>query len=146
AYGTLPEPMSADAAERARQAAANARTFLEQCGGTTTGMLNFAEKTRSSYAELGKKTDLSLEEFEKAFDAEKTKQAGNPVFNAFFPALVKVRKAKARYDVRRALLSAALAVQVEGREALKDHPDPVIGGSFDYAPFDGGFELRSKLK
>jgi len=27
---------------------------------------------------------------------------------------------------------------------LKTHPDPVIGGPFEYVPFAGGFELRSK--
>jgi hypothetical protein len=36
-------------------------------------------------------------------------------------------------------------VQVEGRDALKQHPDPVVGGLFDYLPLEGGFELRSKL-
>jgi hypothetical protein len=47
-------------------------------------------------------------------------------------------------EVRRALLSAALAVQLEGRAALKNHPDPVVGGLFEYTTFPGGFELRSK--
>jgi hypothetical protein len=46
--------------------------------------------------------------------------------------------------VRRSLLSAALAVQLDGRAALKNHTDPVIGGSFDCVAFEGGFELRSK--
>jgi hypothetical protein len=41
---------------------------------------------------------------------------------------------------------AALAVQLHGRDALKDHPDPVAGGPFEYAAFEGGFELRSRLK
>ena len=72
--------------------------------------------------------------------------AGNPVFKLFFPALVNMRRAQARMDVRRALLLAAFAVQLDGRDTLKDHPDPVLGGSFEYVPFDGGFELRSKLK
>jgi hypothetical protein len=48
-------------------------------------------------------------------------------------------------DVRRALLSAALTVRQEGPDALKNQADPVLGGPFDYVPFDGGFELRSKL-
>jgi hypothetical protein len=51
-----------------------------------------------------------------------------------------------RADVRRALLAAAIAVQLEGRDALKNHPDPVGGGAFEYVAFEGGFELHSKLK
>jgi hypothetical protein len=46
--------------------------------------------------------------------------------------------------VGRSLLSAAVAVQLDGRAALKNHTDPVIGGSFDCVGFEGGFELRSK--
>jgi hypothetical protein len=56
----------------------------------------------------------------------------------------KVRLAHARIAVRRALLAAALAVRLDGRDALKDHPDPVIGGPFEYVASEGGFELRSK--
>jgi len=29
---------------------------------------------------------------------------------------------------------------------LKKHPDPIAGEPFEYAGFDGGFELRSKWK
>ena len=68
------------------------------------------------------------------------------MFKVFFPAIVNVRRAQSRMEVRRALLSAALAVWQDGPDALKHIPDPVLGGSFDYAPFDGGFELSSKLK
>jgi hypothetical protein len=49
-------------------------------------------------------------------------------------------------DIRRALLAAALDVQLDGRDALKNHADPVVGGLFEYAPFEGGFDLRSKWK
>jgi hypothetical protein len=41
---------------------------------------------------------------------------------------------------------AAIAVQLEGGDALKNHPDPVVGGPFEYAPFAGGFELHSNFK
>jgi hypothetical protein len=73
-------------------------------------------------------------------------QAGNPVFKqlaSFFP---KMRWITARAEVRRALLSAALAVQLDGPDALKSHPDPVVGGPFQYAAFKGGFELRSRFQ
>jgi hypothetical protein len=127
-------------------AAKEVRAFLEACGGTADGVLRFAEETRSSYALMAKKLELPLDQFDKEYERETTKRAGNPVFKVFFPALAKVRRAQARIDIRRAQLSAALAVQQSGRDALKDFPDPVVGGAFEYVPFEGGFELRSKLK
>ena len=45
-----------------------------------------------------------------------------------------------------ALLMTALAVQLDGRDALKDHPDPIVGGTFEYVPIPDGFELRSKFQ
>ena len=87
-----------------------------------------------------------LDQFEKEFEREAAKQAGNPVYKMLFPAVVNVRRAQARIEVRRALLVTALAVQLDGRDALKNHPDPVVGGPFEYVPIAGGFELRSKLK
>jgi hypothetical protein len=56
------------------------------------------------------------------------------------------RQAQARTDVRRALLVAAIDIQLRGRDALKDHLDPVMGIPFEMTPFDGGFELRSTWK
>jgi hypothetical protein len=48
-------------------------------------------------------------------------------------------------EIYQALLSAAFAVQLQGREALASHPDPVVGGPFEYVPLQGGYELRSKF-
>jgi hypothetical protein len=67
------------------------------------------------------------------------------VFKLFFPAVAKVRQSQARAEVRRALLSAAIAVQLDGPAVLRTHPDPVAGGPFEYTNFPGGFELRSKF-
>ncbi|HEV3259691.1 MAG TPA: hypothetical protein VG013_22680 [Gemmataceae bacterium] len=137
---------SLDSEGKGRDPQENARAFLKECGGTADGVLKCAEETRSCYARVTKKLELPLNQFEKEFEREARKQAGNPVFQVFFPAIVNVRRAQARADVRRALLSAALAVQLDGRDALKKHPDPVVGGPFAYVAFEGGFELRSKLK
>jgi hypothetical protein len=134
------------AAKESDDADARARAFLEQCGGTAEGVLKFAEEARPSYERIAKKLDLPPDELDKEFEREVKRQAGNPVFKVFFPAITRARQSQARADVRRALLSAALAVQAEGRDALKNHPDPVAGGPFEYAAFDGGFELRSKWK
>jgi hypothetical protein len=84
-------------------------------------------------------------EFEKEFARETTRQAGNPVFKLFFPAVAKIGQSQARAEVRRALLSAAFAVQLDSPDVLKTHPDPVAGGPFEYTRFAGGFELRSRF-
>jgi hypothetical protein len=122
------------------------RAFLEECGGTAEGVLKVAEETRQCYALTTKKLSLPLDQFEKEWAREESKLAGDPVFKLLFPAVDKVRRAQARIDVRRALLAAALAIRLDGRDALKRRPDPVIGGPFEYVPFEGGFELRSKLE
>ena len=142
----LAEPVAVTLVRRGYRTVEKARAFLQNCGGTAEGVIKFANETLPSYDLIAKKLELPLAEFEKEFERESAKQAGNPVYKAFFPALVKVRQAKARADVRRALLSAALAVQLDGKDALKDHADPVAGGMFDYVAFEGGFELRSKFK
>jgi hypothetical protein len=122
------------------------RAFLEECGGTREGMLRFVQEMRSSYKALAKKMELPPDRFAGELQTEEKRQAGNPVFKALFPAFGRVRWLQARADVRRALLLAAIDVQLRGPQALKDHPDPVAGGSFEYAAFPDGFELRSKLR
>jgi hypothetical protein len=122
------------------------RAFVEKCGGTVEGVLRYSEQTRSSYRAVEKMLELPLDQFDQAFSREAKEQAGNPVFEVFFPAMGNVRRAQARMDVRRALLLAAIAVRRDGRDALKSHPDPVSGAPFEYIPFGGGFELRSTLK
>src|SRR5262249_53060435 len=82
----------------------------------------------------------------KEFEREEKKLAGNPVYQVFAPVLHNVRSRQAQAEVRRALLSAAVAVRLDGRDALERHPDPVAGGPFEYVPFEGGFELRSTWK
>ena len=88
--------------------------------------------------------DLPLDQFEKEQEVAALKLAANPMYKRFVPAIVRCRWLEAQAQVRRSLLSAAVAVQLDGRAALKNHTDPVIGGSFDYVGFEGGFELRSK--
>jgi hypothetical protein len=129
-----------------RDPAEQARALLQACGGTADGLLRRAEEMRPAYAAMAEKLDLPLDRFEVEAGREAKQRAGNALFKLLFPAVSKVRQAQARAEVRRALLRAAFAVQVEGRDALKKHPDPTDGGSFEYAPFEGGFELRSRVK
>jgi hypothetical protein len=123
-----------------------ARAFVEECGGDKEGVIKLAEETRSSYRLLAKKLDLPPEGFQEEYEREAKRQAKNPVFKTLFPALTNVSRAKARADIRRVLLAAALDVQLNGKDELKNHPDPVGGGPFDYVAFEGGFELSSKFK
>lgn len=122
------------------------QTLLTECGGTAEGVVKFAEQLRPSYTRMATKLDLPLEEFEDEYDRMRDQEAGNPLFNPFFPALDHVRLAQARSEIYRAMLAAALAVELDGPEALEQHHDPVAGGSFEYVAFEGGFELRSHWK
>jgi RNA polymerase sigma factor (sigma-70 family) len=132
-----------DAPEKNR---AKGRAILEACGGTAAGVLKVAEELRPGLAAMAKALDLPPDQIDRAFEREEKKLAGNPLYPVFGPVLHNVRDRQARAEVRRDLLSAAVAIQLEGPGALKDHPDPAAGGPFEYAPFAGGFELRSKRK
>jgi hypothetical protein len=125
---------------------AEGQALLDACGGTAEGVLKFAEEMRRGSALLAKTLDLPLDQIAKAFAREEKKLAGNPVFKIFAPVLLHAGARRAQAEVRRALLSAALAVQLDGWDALQHHPDPMLGGPFDHATFAGGFELRSRLK
>ncbi len=129
-----------------RDKGSKALAFLQECGGTAEGVIRLAEEVRPYYPQTAKMLSLPLDEFEKEFERESRTRAANPVYRVFFPALAKVRRGQARAELRRTLLSAALAVQLDGPGALKNHPDPVHGGLLEYVAFEGGFELRTKQK
>jgi hypothetical protein len=131
---------------RLRGSAEEGRGLLKDCGGTQAGVLKFIEELRSSYPRLAKRLDLPLDQFEKEQEREAMKLAANPMYKIFVPAIIRCRWLQAEADVRRALLSAALAVQLDGQGALKPYSDPVVGGPLEYVAFDGGFELRSRWK
>lgn len=95
--------------------AEGARAFLKECGDTAEGVVTFAMEAKPSYALLAKKIDLPLDEFQTEFQREAMAKSGNPDFRVFFPALPKCRQSQARVEIRRAQLSAALAVQLEGK-------------------------------
>ena len=115
---------------------AKAKAFLEECGGTAEGVVKYAEQSRS----------LPPGQFEKAWEALDKKAAGNPVSHLLFPAVNHVRQAEDRLLTRRALRKAALAILIDGPDTAKSQRDPFGDGPFEYIPFEGGFELRSKFK
>lgn len=123
-----------------------ARAFLEGCGGTAEGVLEKAAEMKASYVRMAAALNRSMEEFVEVWEREGKLQANNPVFKVFVSRLPIMRWKQSEAEVRRALLLAAVAVQLEGRDALRSVPDPVVGGPFEYAAFEGGFELRSKLE
>ena len=143
---TLLAPLADQLEGKAGDSVEGGRTLLSECGGNAAGVIKFAQEARPSYAIMARSMALPLAQFKKEFERESTRQAFNPVYKIFFPALGKVRLSQARADIWRALLSAAFAVRIDGPDALKNHPDPVVGGAFEYADFPGGFELRSKYK
>jgi hypothetical protein len=123
---------------------ARGRACLEQCGGTGEGVLKFVNDMRPRCAALANTLDLAPAEIEKGFERETRKLAANPLFKLFAPVLHNIRVRQARTQTRRALLAAALAIQLDGQDALQNHPDPVAGGPFAYVGLEGGYLLRSK--
>ena len=79
-----------------------AREFFQKCGGTAAGRAQIRGGNAALLCATAKILDLPLNEFEKQFKAQSDKQAGNPVYKVFFPALSQVRRSKATADVRRA--------------------------------------------
>jgi hypothetical protein len=108
--------------------------------------IRLTEKLLPVYDELEKFFALSEKEFDAQYgDFKQKANAANPMAGVLLPALDKVRARERRNQVRLAMLMAAVAVANDGPEKLKDIPDPVIGGPFEYRKLDGGFELKSKL-
>lgn len=123
------------------------KELLEACGGTAEGVIKYAEQTRPLYEIAAKKMDLPPDQFDEEMAAmAKGEAKDNPIFKLLFPAITHVRRAEAHYQVRQALRKAALAILIDGPDAAKAKPDPFGDGPFEYVPFDGGFELRSKFK
>jgi hypothetical protein len=120
-----------------------ARALVEACGGTPAGFVQRLDEMRNAFATVAKLLDLPLGKAEREIDLATKSLQANPVFEYTFPSALPCRRAQARTDVRRALLIAAVEIQLKGRDALKEHLDPVMGVPFEMTPFDGGFELSS---
>jgi hypothetical protein len=111
------------------------------------GLIKDAEELRPLYREFAAKEKLPPDQYEKQWNERANAlMEHNPVAAVFTPGLGKCRWAAARHEARSALWKAALAILVDGPDAAKMHRDPFGDGPFDYTPFEGGFELRSKLR
>jgi hypothetical protein len=85
--------------------------------------------------------DAKLAELENSF-------ATDEVGKLVVPRQGKILQTRRRWQARRTMLNAAVAVQREGEGALKDarYADPFGSGPFVYRKTDGGgFELQSRL-
>ena len=68
----------------------------------------------------------------------------NPLYKKLVPAILRCRWLQAQADVRRGLLSAAIDVQLDGRECIEGPSRPRGRRAVRYVAFEGGFELRSR--
>jgi hypothetical protein len=123
-----------------------ARAVIDACGGTKEGFLKHLEALRDLDRLLAQKLDLDFAQSEKAINEIVAQNAANPLLPLIVPSVTNVRRAQAKSDIRRALLETAIDIQLHGRDALKNHTDPVTHMTFEIADFTGGFELRSSWK
>lgn len=142
----LGQAMSLDSGESRKEQIAKGKAYLEECGGSAEGLIKLADEGRPYYESLAKKTSMPPGEFAKLMDTEMKRIEKNPVARMVFPALTKCQQLEARLLSRRAMLDAAIAIQVGGRDALNGHPDPYGNGPFAYLAFEGGYTLQSKLQ
>ena len=123
-----------------------ARAFVEECGGASRACFDVRRRRASLTGRWRRCWPCPWISSRRNSSARRRRGPATRCSTTSFPPSSSVRRAQARMDVRRALLSAALAIRQDGPEALKNDPAPVVGGPFEYVPFDGGFELRSTLK
>ena len=73
--------------------------------------------------------------------------AGQKMADGLTPAITSVRGAEAAHQTRIALFQAAIAVQLDGPEALErdEHADPYGDGPFSYEETESGFVLESSF-
>jgi hypothetical protein len=123
-----------------------AAEIVDGCGGTVKGYVGCVDQQHSFYASWAPRFALPPEEFEKAYMVEfDGLSRTNPVIRQFTPALWRFRWTEAYEQTRRALLNSAIAVRLEGPNALNQHFDPYDRRPFTHTAVDGGFRLESLL-
>ena len=60
------------------------------------------------------------------------------------PVLEGIARSQAEARLKQVMLKSAIQVLLEGREALKNQPDPYTGQSLEYEQLEKGFRLKSK--
>ena len=123
-----------------------AAEIVDGCGGSVKGYVDCVDQQHSFYVSWASRFTLPAGQFEKAYKIEFDELSKtNPVVRQFTPALPRFRWAEADEQTRRALLQTAIAVRLEGPQALNQHLDPYDKKPFTYTAVGGGFRLESRL-
>jgi hypothetical protein len=123
-----------------------AAEIVDGCGGSVKGYVSCVDQQHSFYVSWAPRFALPPEQFEKAYKVEFDELSKtNPVVRQFTPALWRFRWTEAYEQTRRALLDTAIAVRLEGPNALNQHFDPYDKKPFTHTAVDGGFRLESLL-
>jgi len=126
---------------------AKAQELVDGCGGSLAGVMNCIDKQRAFYGKWIANFGLPPETFQQQYDPDYARASiGNPILERFTPMLSRFRWAEAYNNTRRALLHAAVAVQLGGAKELSRYPDPSTGRPFNYIQSANGFVLESLLK
>jgi hypothetical protein len=124
-----------------------ASEIVDGCGGSVTGFVKCVEQQQSFCALWAARFTLSPEQFEKEYNSELVPLSKtNPIIRVMTPNLPRFRWTEAYTQTRRALLRAAISVELNGPAALDQHPDPYDGKTFSYKTVEHGFRLESLLK
>ena len=120
--------------------------IVDRCGGSVSGFVKCVQEQESFCSSWAARFSLSPEQFEKEYQSElQPLSMTNPVIRVMTPNLPRFRWAEAYTQTRRALLRAAIAVQLDGMRGLNQNPDPYDGKPFSYKSLDHGFRLESRL-
>lgn len=120
--------------------------IVDGCGGSVQGFVNCVDQQHLFYASWAPRFALPPKEFESAYKVEFDQLSKtNSVARQFTPALPRFRWAEAYEQTRRSLLRAAIAVRLDGPEALNQDVDPFDKKPFTYRAVDGGFQLESRV-
>jgi len=120
--------------------------IVDGCGGSVSGFVKCVEEQESFCNSWAAQFSLSPEQFEREYQSElEPLSKTNPVIRVMTPNLPRFRWTQAYTQTRRALLRAAIAVQLDGVGALNQYPDPYDGKPFLYKSVEHGFRLESRL-
>ena len=123
-----------------------AAQIVDGCGASVKGFTHCVDQQHSFYVSWAPRFTFPPEEFEKAYNAEfDSLSKTNPVLLHFTPALPRFRWTEAYEQTRRALLHAAIAVRLDGPEAVNLYLDPYDRKPFTYIALGEGVRLESQL-
>ena len=106
------------------------------------------EETGRLFDEAIRLAPLPLGEFTSAAQSlQKKVSAGNPLARLSFevPDLVAWKSQESKYEAMMAMLSAAIAMRLDGHDGFEKVRDPFGSGPFQYVASNGGYTLTSHL-